>query len=247
MSNYQNYRNEWMEAPDDRMEERINRRLKQRQIRKRKALIEYFIFCSSIVIIVLVAVVVGLDLFSDSEASANSSITGNKASVYLEQPTWQEDFLTPNEYSRPQTLIEKVNGVVVHYVGNPNTTAKQNRDYFENLATTHETSASSHFVVGLEGEIIQCMPLNEVAYASNQRNKDTISIEVCHPKDDGKFNEKTYNSLIKLTAWLCEVTELTPNDVIRHYDITEKACPLYYVENPDEWELLKADVGFAMN
>ena len=242
MSNYQNYRNEWMEAPDDRMEERINRRLKQRQIRKRKALIEYFIFCSSIVIIVLVAVVVGLDLFSDSEASANSSITGNKASVYLEQPTWQEDFLTPNEYSRPQTLIEKVNGVVVHYVGNPNTTAKQNRDYFENLATTHETSASSHFVVGLEGEIIQCMPLNEVAYASNQRNKDTISIEVCHPTEDGKFNKETYDAVVELVAWLVVEYDLTKDEVIRHYDVTGKECPKYFVDHESAWDDFKLDV-----
>ena len=40
---------------------------------------------------------------------------------------------------------------------------------------------SAHFLIGLEGEIIQCIPLNEKSSATNDRNRDTISIEVCHP------------------------------------------------------------------
>ena len=96
--------------------------------------------------------------------------------------------------------------------------------------------------MGLDGEIIQCVPLYEKSAASNHRNKDTISIEVCHPDDTGKFNEETYNSVIKLTAFLCENFSLDEDDVIRHYDITEKICPKYYVENEDKWEELKQNV-----
>ena len=246
MSNYRNYREEWLEVSDDRMEERIQRRLKQRQIRKKKALIEYFVFCSSIVIIIVVALAIGLDVFSNNEANANATMTedgaGKESYVYLEKPNWEEDFLTPNEYSRPQTLIEEVNGVVVHYTGNPNTTAKQNRDYFEDLATTHETSASSHFVVGLEGEILQCMPLNEVAYASKHRNADTISIEVCHPTEDGKFTKETYKAVVALVAWLVVEYDLAEDEVIRHYDVTGKECPKYYVQYDSAWEDFKLDV-----
>ncbi len=36
--------------------------------------------------------------------------------------------------------------------------------------------------------------------------------------------------------------ELDVDDVIRHYDITQKNCPKYYVENPDAWVRLKEDV-----
>ena len=43
----------------------------------------------------------------------------------IEIPSWiTQDFLTPNPYSRPQKELKQVNGVVVHYVGNPGTTAK---------------------------------------------------------------------------------------------------------------------------
>jgi N-acetylmuramoyl-L-alanine amidase len=141
--------------------------------------------------------------------------------------------------ARSGERLSGVHNIVIHYVANPGTSAAQNRNYF-GLA---ETAVASHFIVGLEGEIIQCVPIFEQSAASNERNIDTISIEVCHPEEDGKFNDATYNSLIKLTAYLCEITELTENDLIRHYDITGKNCPKYYVENPDKWETLKTDVG----
>lgn len=156
------------------------------------------------------------------------------------------DFLTPNENSRPQTPIEKIQNIVVHYVGNPNTSAQANRNYFESLATTGAAMASSHYVVGLEGEVIQCIPLNEKSYASNHRNKDTISIETCHPDETGKFNGETYNSLVKITAWLCNEFDLTSRDVIRHYDVTGKICPKYYVENEDEWWIFIEAVDIAL-
>ena len=157
----------------------------------------------------------------------------------------REDFLTVNPYSRPGDELKTIRGVVIHYVGNPGTSAQANRNYFESLKDGADgTYASSHFVVGLEGEVIQCVPLTEIAYASNNRNEDTVSIEVCHPDEDGAFAPESYESVVKLTAWLCETFRLDPeSDVIRHYDVTGKICPKYYVENEDAWEQLKADVA----
>ena len=152
------------------------------------------------------------------------------------------ELLTVNPYSRPGTALEKVNGIVIHYTANPGATAIANRNYFENLKDTHTTKASSHFVVGLEGEIVQCIPTAEIAYASNDRNSDTISIECCYKNEDGSFEQATYDSVIRLTAWLCEKFGLTSEDVIRHYDVTGKLCPLYYVEHEDAWTQFKKDV-----
>ena len=159
----------------------------------------------------------------------------------------KEDLLPVNEYSRCGDKLQRVNAVVIHYVGNPNTTAWQNRSYFANLATTGETSASSNLIVGLEGEALLCVPLDEVAYCSNDRNHDTISIEFCHPDTDGKPTQATYDTLVKLTAWLCDLFGLDPQeDVIRHYDVIDKECPLYFVQNKDEWARFKSDVAKAM-
>ena len=160
----------------------------------------------------------------------------------------EQDYLTVNPYSRPGEPLEKINGVVIHYVGNPGTTAHANRNYFESLASGLENAyASSHFIVGLEGEVIQCVPLTEIAYASNTRNGDTVSIEVCHPDETGEFSPVTYDRTVELTAWLCREFRLDPSqDVIRHYDVTGKECPRYYVEHPEAWDDFRADVASEM-
>lgn len=151
------------------------------------------------------------------------------------RPEIMENFLDKNPYSRSGIALKQVKGVVIHYVENPGSTAKENRDYFNNLQSTHLTKASSHYIVGLDGEIIQCIPQNEISYASNSRNKDTISIECCHPKKNGKFNQKTYDSVVCLTAWICKTYGLSSKSVIRHYDITGKMCPKYYVKHEQAW------------
>lgn len=159
-----------------------------------------------------------------------------------QRPELDVQLLTPNKYSRPGTALKEVNGIVVHYTANPGTTARQNRDYFEGLAKSKITKASSHFIIGLKGEIVQCIPCAEISYASNNRNRDTISIECCISDDSGKFNNKTYQSLIRLTTWLMGRYELKTEDVIRHYDVTGKNCPKYFVEHPAAWEKFKKDL-----
>lgn len=158
------------------------------------------------------------------------------------RPEMDVRLLTENEYSRPGTKTGRINNIVIHYTANPGSTAMQNRDYFEGLKENHLTKASSHFVVGIEGEIVQCVPTWEVAYASNHRNGDTVSIETCHPKEDGKYTKETYRSLVELTAWLCKKFDLNEEDVIRHYDVTGKICPKYFVENEGAWKQFKEDV-----
>ena len=168
----------------------------------------------------------------------------------IQAPDWYtQDFLTVNPYSRPGTKREHVRDIVIHYVANPGTSAIQNRNYFEGLKDqtgSKTTSVSSHFVIGLEGEVVQCVPLNEVAYASNNRNSDTISIECCHPDETGKFYDSTYQTLVNLCAYLCVEFDLKPDDVIRHYDVTGKICPKYFVDYPEKWEDFHKDVKKAI-
>jgi N-acetylmuramoyl-L-alanine amidase len=151
-----------------------------------------------------------------------------------------EQILSFDSNSRSGESLENFKSIVIHYVANPGSTAQGNHDYFANP----ESDVSSHFVIGLDGEIIQCLPLYEKSAASNWRNNDTISIEVCHPDETGKFNDATYNSLVKLTSWLVSLGNLKPKkDIIRHYDITGKICPKYFVDNPDAWDEFKNDVA----
>lgn len=155
-------------------------------------------------------------------------------------PSWIDiQLIDIDGAARRGVKVEKIKNIVIHYVGNPGSSAQANRNYFNNDGV----AVSSHFVVGLQGEVIQCVPLDEKSSASNERNIDTISIEVCHPDEGGKFNDSTYRSVVKLSAWLCKMYGLTGDDLIRHYDVIGKNCPKYYVEHEDAWKQLKTDVN----
>lgn len=169
----------------------------------------------------------------------------------VEVPDWvKQEFIRKNIFSRPDVSRRKINNIVLHYVANPGSSAEGNRNYFDSLVDQDSqkggTSTSSHFIVGLEGEVIQCIPINEIAYANAPRNEDTLSIEVCHPDDTGKYSDATYESVVRLTAWLCTQLKLKSSDVVRHYDINGKLCPKYYVEHEEEWKQLRKDIDAAM-
>lgn len=182
-------------------------------------------------IVVIVAGIWGINVWKHQSKVENLA--------KIEIPEWiDQQIIDVDEVSRNGKSLDKVKDIVIHYVGNPGSTAQQNHDFY----TNESSSVSSHFIVGLEGEIIQCIPLNEMSAASNWRNGDTISIEVCHPDNTGKFNKKTYNSLVKLTAWLEECCDLNEGHIIRHYDITGKECPRYFVRHEDKWVEFIEDV-----
>ena len=87
-------------------------------------------------------------------------------------PDWiSREYIPTLVTARSGAELSDITGVVVHYVGNPGTSAAGNRNYF----ATPGTPVCSHFVVGLEGEVLQCLPLWEQSVASNSRNRDTIS------------------------------------------------------------------------
>ena len=85
-----------------------------------------------------------------------------------------------------------------------------------------------------------------MAYGASNRNQNTLHIECCHPDETGKFYDSTYQTLVNLCAYLCVEFDLKPDDVIRHYDVTGKICPKYFVENEAAWETFRSDVGAVL-
>ena len=220
---------------------------RRRRTRLQKELQSIAVYIAALLFLVLAAFAVwkfvSISKNQSTETGAISRITQILEQKKCEKPPMEEALLTPNPYSRPQDALSTVTQLYVHYTANPGTSARQNRDYFEGLAQTGLTSASAHFVIGYEGEIVQCIPLNEMAYAVIGENDHSISIECCYLDQDGKFTDATYQSLLKLLGWLMEEYNLDVSDVKRHYDAGGKLCPLYYAEHEDAWEQLKQDLS----
>lgn len=217
------------------MQKRKTRKMRRRQRNVRLGLL---------ILVLVFAAAGGARLLGGKWFGGYFERTGDQ--VDASRPEMDVELLTVNPYSRPGTKTDRIKGIVVHYTANPGATARANRNYFEGLKDSHATRSSSNFIVGLEGEIIQCVPTWEVAYASNDRNHDTVSIECCHPDESGKFTDATYRSAVQICAWLCLKFDLGPEDVIRHYDVTGKDCPRYFVQHEDAWEAFRADVGKAL-
>ena len=175
----------------------------------------------------------------DYETESDRVVTFGLA---VPKPNIDVQLLTINDWSRPGIAVSDIKKIVVHYLGNPETTAQENRDYFESLKNLQDTYMSANYVVGMDGEIIQCVPDGEVAWASNRANYYSISIENCHHDESGKFTDATYWSDVHLVAYLSERYDIDRDDIIRHYDVTGKDCPKWYVDHPDDWEQFKDDV-----
>ncbi len=173
---------------------------------------------------------------------ATEKATETEKRNVVPDPGIDVQLLTINDYSRPGEKTDALDYIVIHYLGNPKTTAQENHDYFESLKDLQDTSMSANFVVGLKGEIIECVPPGEIAYASNSMNHLSVSIENCHLDETGRFTEETYESCVHLTAYLAEEYGIDREHIIRHYDVTGKECPLYYVEHEDKWEEFRDDV-----
>ncbi len=227
----------------------LERRRRLHKIVKRRRRLQICMRLGIFLLVTCLIILVGMKLLKKikEEVFQENYIERTGDDIDTSRPDIDVQLLTVNEYSRPGTATKKINGIVIHYTANPGSTAMQNRNYFEGLKDSHETQASSHFIVGLDGEIVQCIPTKEVAYASNKRNADTISIETCHETSDGSYTQATYQSMVELTAWLCKKFDLTEDDVIRHYDVTEKICPKYFVDHEDAWIAFKKDVGKALD
>jgi N-acetylmuramoyl-L-alanine amidase len=174
----------------------------------------------------------------------------------------QEQLLTPNEYSRPQRSLHQIRAVVMHWVANPMTTPKQNRDFFEQRKHGQNGYGSAHFIIGVDGQIIQVIPTDEMAYHVGSKeytdyalekfgdypNNCTLGIELCHPDWSGQFTRDTFTSAARLAARLCREHDLDPaEDVTTHHRIVGwKDCPRWFVQNPEKFCAFKIMVHDRM-
>lgn len=99
--------------------------------------------------------------------------------------------------NRPGTPLSP-EGVVVHETATPNATAENEYRYF----STGYRGASAHYFVD-DKVILRVIPENEMAWhAGPTANKKFLSVELCHFKDETRFQE-TWKRAVWLVADMC--------------------------------------------
>jgi N-acetylmuramoyl-L-alanine amidase len=177
----------------------------------------------------------------------------------------KQDFIPVNKYSRPGIIRSETLGAIVHWVANPGSTPKENRDYFAGLAETgiEVRFASTQYIIGIDGAVLQTMPEAEVAYHCGadeytdeakdafgfycalplSPNLCTVGVELCHSDWTGEFTDRTLESAVELFADICYRHNVPTSYLMRHYDITEKNCPNYFVDHPNEFYDFRIEVA----
>ena len=151
-------------------------------------------------------------------------------------PTITDLLLTPNYVrpggNRPGTPLAP-QGVTVHRTGTPGATARNVRNYFDTIRPGNESSA--HYVVDPTGEIIRCIPEDEVAWhAGPAANGRDIGIETCEP-----LTGAAYDSTVWLTWDIHQRRDWTPamGLTIRPHSYYS---PVDRAEDPFSWAFYQA-------
>ena len=139
--------------------------------------------------------------------------------------------------------LNTIKYIVIHYTANDGDSALSNAKYFANGSR----GASAHYFVD-SNNIIQSVKDDFIAWSvggnkysdtaktgggkfyGKCNNNNSLSIEIC---DDIKNNaiyptEATINNVIDLVRTLMKKYNISINNVIRHFDVTGKKCPMYW-------------------
>lgn len=151
--------------------------------------------------------------------------------------------LTNVNYNKMSNKVNKY--IVIHYVGAVST-AYNNSVYFKNV----NRSASANYFVD-ENEIYRVVADSDKAWHCGDKlksgnggayngkctNSNSIGIEMCCYNNNGKIDvsEKVISNTIELVKELMAKYNISIDNVIRHYDVTNKICPAPLVEDESRW------------
>ena len=154
-------------------------------------------------------------------------------------------------YSRSTRNIK---WIVVHFTANDGDSDESNARYFKN----NIVKASAHYFVD-DDSVTQSVPDNYVAYSvggdkyKNTKgakyfnivnNTNSLNIELCDTVKNGKndLSAKTRANAILLIKQKAKKYGIDRNHIIRHWDVTGKNCPKYFVEDSYSWNRFLDDI-----
>lgn len=105
--------------------------------------------------------------------------------------------------SQPQ---RKITHIVIHITDGPQRTALGVASYFQNPhdARGNPVSASAHYVIGQQGEVVQCVRDRDVAFHAHAASNYSIGIEHCANTRGMGHTPVQYASSAALVRWLCD-------------------------------------------
>lgn len=133
----------------------------------------------------------------------------------------------PNRPIAPDTIV-------IHYSGGACVSAET---LARCLINNNASDVSANYCID-DRDIICTIPPGYMSYGVTGHNNHIINIEVCFSDPDGRFELDTIANIRRVVKKCMRDFKIAPEKVVRHFDLTGKKCPWYYVENPKEWARL---------
>lgn len=152
---------------------------------------------------------------------------------------------------------EQIRYLVFHYTGNDGDRAANNARYYRDNAV----QASAHYFVD-DDFVYQSVEELGIAWAVGGRkwsdcprtgggslygvvtNANSLSIEMCDTSRDGRLmaSEATLELAAELGRELMEKYRIPMERVVRHFDVTGKHCPAYFMDQA-AWEAFQGKLA----
>lgn len=148
-------------------------------------------------------------------------------------------------YSNTKRATSDIKFLVIHYTAGEGSSTNQGKYFHNNVV-----GASAHYFTGHKGEpIVQSVPDNYTAWSVGTaggaytqkhptcRNSNSISIELCCWKKGNGWtvDDETVETALELVESLMKKYNIPKKNVLRHWQVVNKKCPLFWIED-DKWE-----------
>lgn len=142
---------------------------------------------------------------------------------------------------------KKVGFINIHYTATL-ASALSNLKYF----SSRYVGASAHYFIDPNGDLYQSVLEKDTAWAVGAskykhkvaRNTNSINIEVV--ARNNKFTTAQEKALNELVTHLMDKYNIPKANVLRHYDVTGKKCPAWYVTPLLRWTSLRNKITKAL-
>ena len=170
----------------------------------------------------------------------------------------KKKYANKNNYGAKRST-SNIKYIVIHYTANDGDTDEANANYF----TSPNRKASAHYFID-DDSITESVPVEYTAYSVGGSKQDTgskyskngakyygkcinansVSFELCDTQKDKKNNlsKKTRENAIDFIAKKMIELKIPSSNLIRHFDVTGKLCPLYFITDEDDWKKFKKEV-----
>lgn len=139
----------------------------------------------------------------------------------------------------------KIEYIVIHYTANDGDSSESNANYFKQalnpVSSAHYFVDDDSIVCSVPEDFVAYHCGGQVYYHAKCRNANSIGIELCDAKRDGRVmaTDKTIRNAAELVNSLMKKYGIPPQNIVRHYDVTHKQCPAYWVKDPKGFENFK--------